>query len=94
MLRVAVEQVLGWRVEGGEGRLRPCVPSDWTEFSILYRLPGEPTRYHIQVTNPAPGGRGVVQALVDGAPAAIEDGAARFPLGHDGAVHRVDVVLG
>jgi hypothetical protein len=36
----------------------------------------------------------VREALVDGAPAVIEDGAARFPLRHDGAVHRVDVVLG
>src|SRR5262249_11805834 len=30
MLRIAVESLLGFRIEGDEGRLRPCVPSDWT----------------------------------------------------------------
>ena len=44
--------------------------------------------------NPQARTGGVVAALCDGRPAAVEDGAARIPILRDGAVHQVEVVLG
>ncbi len=104
MYRIALESVLGFTLEAGRRiRLAPCVPKDWAEYRIVYRLPGEETVYNIQVAQPAngDGGRGgaagrvaVRAATLDGAPVAIEDGAALIELAHDGKTHVVRVELG
>jgi cyclic beta-1,2-glucan synthetase len=95
MLRVALESVLGFRlVEGRAFSLRPRVPDDWPEFSIDYRVPGESTRYEIRVRNPHGRAGEVVEARLDGSVLAPAGGGALVPLAHDGATHRVEVILG
>jgi len=95
MLRVALEAVLGLRIE--EGRtlwVRPCIPDAWPGFAVRLRLPDGRTRYTIAVENPRRRARRVTAAEVDGVPAVVEDGAARILLAADGAAHRVRLVLG
>jgi cyclic beta-1,2-glucan synthetase len=61
MYRVALESILGFRVSGGNTiHLEPCVPDEWPEFTIEYRIPGEETRYVIHVVNPDGMSRGIV----------------------------------
>lgn len=95
MYRVAIESLLGLRVEdGGTLVIRPCVPDDWQSFVIRGRLPDGSASYRITVENPAGSAKRVVSAELDGVEAAIIDGAARIPLPCDGGKHEVRVMLG
>ena len=95
MYRVALESVLGLTVVAGNTIVvRPCIPHTWAEYRIHYRLPDNQARYEIVVRNPQARTGGVVAALCDSRPAAVEDGAARIPILRDGDVHQVEVVLG
>jgi cyclic beta-1,2-glucan synthetase len=95
LLRVALESVLGLSLEAGERLvLRPCVPDAWPGFRIDYRLPDGRTRYAIEVRSPAGSSEAVVSVRLDGRPLAPREGAAVWPITHDGAEHRVEVELG
>jgi cyclic beta-1,2-glucan synthetase len=89
MLRVVVESILGVTLEGGKAlRLRPCVPDAWPGFRVRWR------EVEIEVRNPSACSEGVVACSVDGAPAPLEDGAARIALRADGGRQRVVAELG
>ncbi|MGQ0721850.1 MAG: GH36-type glycosyl hydrolase domain-containing protein [Candidatus Eiseniibacteriota bacterium] len=95
MHRVAVEWLLGMRLDGGrELVLDPCVPDEWPEFEISWRVPGGDTRYEIRVVNPSRRARAVVSATLDGVALSVDGRAARIPIRRDGRVHRVEAVLG
>lgn len=101
MYRVALESILGFLLEGGSTIvLRPCIPDEWPEFSIDFLLPSAAgsvegrTRYEILVRNPQRRSENVRSATLDGAPALVEEGAARIPVLRDGRAHRVEVTLG
>ena len=95
MLRVALESVLGLRMEDGERLvLRPCVPDVWREFRLTYRLPDGGTRYAIRVRSTAGSTAQVVGVRVDGKALAPVDGAAVWPIARDGGRHEVEVELG
>jgi cyclic beta-1,2-glucan synthetase len=95
MYRVALESLLGFKlIDGDLLMIKPCVPDDWNEFTISYRLPGEKTRYEIHATNPEGHADVVVAATIDGAAVAVEGGALRIPLLKDDRLHRVQLVLG
>ncbi len=97
MLRVALESLLGLRLEGGLWlRLAPAIPDDWPGFEIRYRPPGEVagTLYHIAVGNPQGCAEAVVACAVDGQSLPVERGQCRLPLLRDGREHRVAVTLG
>ena len=88
--RVAVESVLGLRVENGDTLvLDPRVPEGWPGFSIDYRTPSGRTLHRIEVVNA--GGAGNLE--VDGKPVALTDGVARWNLMDDGTEHRVLLTL-
>jgi len=94
MFRVGLESVLGFTIEDGQYIvLAPRIPDDWPEFSIRYHLP-RGGAYDIVVRNPQQRSSAVVSATLDGEPAPVDGGVARIPLRHDGAGHRVEVVLG
>jgi cyclic beta-1,2-glucan synthetase len=95
MLRVALESVLGLRLEAGERLvLRPCVPDAWPGYTLEYRVPGCRTCYTIAVNNPTRASARVVRVALDGVPLAPLDGAAVVPIARDGARHTIEVELG
>jgi len=95
MLRVALESVLGLKIEAGQWlKLRPWISDQWLEFTLHYRGPDGKTQYAIRVRNPAGHAERVVAVTMDGFQAPIEDGWARIALVRDGKAHEVEVILG
>ena len=93
--RVAIESVLGLRIENGDTFvIKPCVPDEWPEFCIDYRHPNTKTGYHIEVRNPGGCSERVVNLVVDGKALSVNGGEARMPIAHDGAMHPVVITLG
>ncbi len=88
MYRVGLEAILGLRRMGQALRIDPCIPRDWSGFSIDYRHGS--TTYHIRVENPHRVSRGVKQVRLDGELRPRLD----VPLLRDGKPHRVDVRMG
>jgi cyclic beta-1,2-glucan synthetase len=90
MYRAGLESILGFRLQGAELLLDPCIPSAWPNFGILFRY--RSTRYDIRVENPHGISSGIARAELDGV--ALPENPARIPLTDDGATHRVRIVLG
>jgi len=90
--------MLGFRLQGTQLLLDPCVPAAWPGYSLVYRRRGGQgmlTCYEIAVDNPAHAQRGVRHVELDGAPLAADPGgAARIPLVDDGRRHVVRVTMG
>ena len=93
--RVAVESVLGLRIERGTTLiLKPCVPDDWPEYRMDYTSP-HGVVFHIHVLNPTGCSARVVSASLNGAALEVVDGEARVPMTDEvGTEHHVEVVLG
>ena len=90
MYRLIVESLLGLQLEttkdGPRLHLKPCLPADWTGFSLEYRY--RRTRYHIEVTQ-GDGENGGAGVTIDGhaQPEMV------VPLIDDLQAHQVNVVL-
>jgi cyclic beta-1,2-glucan synthetase len=94
MFRVAVESVFGLTIEHGRTLvIKPSISAAWPRCRISYRLPGETTRYEINIENPNGRQAGVTSALLNGSDLAVENAAARVPLVHDGGIQHVTVVI-
>ena len=91
MYRVALEGLLGFRLQGGNLELDPCIPSTWPGFEIVFRY--RSARYEITVENPRSVCRGVISAILDGAVMA-ESEKIIIPLADDGVTHRLLLILG
>jgi cyclic beta-1,2-glucan synthetase len=88
MYRVWIEEVLGIRLEGDALTIAPCIPPDWTSYSVRLRYRG--ASYEIQVENPDHVSTGVAWVEIDG-----ERSAERsLLLRDDGARHVVRVSMG
>jgi cyclic beta-1,2-glucan synthetase len=83
--RLALETILGIRLEGGRWRVDPCIPGSWPGFEVTLR--DGPTVYRIRVENQGGANRGVERVLLDGEP--LEEAAV--PRLGDGRVHQVNV---
>ncbi len=96
MYRVALESILGLRLEtGSKLSIKPCIPDDWPGFTADWRLPGgDATRVNVRVTNPNGCAAAVVAARYDGREVRIVRGVARVPILRDGARHELEVTLG
>jgi len=88
MYRIAVEALLGVRLDGDRLVLDPVIPESWPGFEVHYRR--GPTTYTITVENPDGVSRGVRSVQLDG----DELPGAAAPLPEDGREHDVRVVLG
>ncbi|WP_038167563.1 glycosyl transferase [Verrucomicrobium sp. BvORR106] len=81
MFRVAVESILGLRVENGDTLvIKPCVPDDWTTYSVIWRDSRSDAVYEITIGGEQGSGRKVVQASCDGTVCEVVEGIARIPL--------------
>jgi cyclic beta-1,2-glucan synthetase len=91
MYRVALEWSLGFRVQGTNLVMDPCIPRHWPGFEIVFRY--RSACYEITVENPAGVCRGVVAIRLDDEMLAGNE-TSLVPLVDDSATHRVQVVLG
>jgi len=91
MYRVALEGLLGFRVQGANLVLDPCIPRGWPGFEIVFRY--RSARYEIAVKNPHGVCRGVLSITLD---EEILPGSGKrlIPLVDDAVTHRVQVILG
>jgi cyclic beta-1,2-glucan synthetase len=91
MYRVALEGLLGFRMQGANVSLDPCIPRGWPGFDIVFRY--RSARYEIAVKNPDGVCRGVRSIELDDQLLATSETSC-IPLMDDGVTHRVRVVLG
>jgi cyclic beta-1,2-glucan synthetase len=91
MYRVALEWFLGFRVNGTNLTLDPCIPRNWPGFEISFNY--RSARYAITVENPLGVCRGILATKLDGE---VMTGNRKLliPLKDDGAQHRIQVILG
>jgi cellobiose phosphorylase len=88
LYRVALEAILGFKLEGNTLQVEPCIPRSWANYEMTYRY-GTST-YRIRVDNLAGAGRGVRSVMLDGK--CVPDGMVS--LLDDDATHEVRVELG
>jgi cyclic beta-1,2-glucan synthetase len=89
LYRAGMEWILGFRVRGMMLSIDPCIPRNWSSYSINFRY--HSATYQIRVDNPSGVSRGVGLTELDGK---LLPGPANIPLADDGAVHQVHIVLG
>jgi cyclic beta-1,2-glucan synthetase len=95
MFRIALESVLGFRIENGDTMvLDPRVPDDWPGFSIDFKTISGRTRYRIEVSIPDGNASQVLRISLNGESLAPEDGVARWPMLDDGKSHALRITLG
>ena len=87
MYQAAIEALLGFRLGAATFRIDPCIPTQWSGYSLVWAR-GR-TSYEVTVTNPHKASRGVATATLDGAPV---DPAA-IPILDDGRTHHVLIAL-
>jgi cellobiose phosphorylase len=49
MYRTILESILGLKIKGDKMEINPCLPKEWSEFSIIYTY--KKTKYNIHVSN-------------------------------------------
>jgi cellobiose phosphorylase len=86
LYRVAIETILGFRLQGSTLLIEPCIPPSWPGFELKYRR-GSAT-YRILVDNSSGSGRGVQSVELDGQ--LLPNGV---PLTDDSKTHEVRVRL-
>ncbi|HEY4940424.1 MAG TPA: glucoamylase family protein [Rhizomicrobium sp.] len=89
--RVALEGLLGFRLQGDTLQLAPCIPRFWPGFEIAFHH--RTSRYEIAVENPLGVCSGILALKIDGE-TVTGDRKGTIPLVDDGATHRVLIVLG
>lgn len=82
----ATRYILGMRPGFGTLEIDPCVPADWSGFSMARKWRG--VTYEIEVRNPDGVMKGVKELYLDGKK------VERIPLMEKGTVHQVRVVMG
>jgi cyclic beta-1,2-glucan synthetase len=89
--RVVLEWLLGFRVQGENLAIDPCIPRGWPGFEIAFRY--KTARYEITVENPLGVCRGILATKLDGE-MLTGNKKLLIPLVDDGTKHVVQVVLG
>jgi cyclic beta-1,2-glucan synthetase len=90
MYRAGLEWILGFRLRGTTLIVDPSVPKSWPRFEIVFRY--HSARYEIAVENPNGVSHGVSRIYLNGK--ALQTSDAQIPLLDDGAIHKIQVVLG
>jgi cyclic beta-1,2-glucan synthetase len=90
LYRAGIESILGFHLQGDALLLTPCIPADWPRFTIHFKY--RTSRYEVSVENPVGQRHGTCQLSLDGTP--LPGGETRIFLVDDGAVHRIQMLLG
>lgn len=95
MYRVALEDVLGFRLHGGRSiRLRPNLPRQWDHASLCYRLPGSQGSYEIHFERDPSRSGLLLSATLDGQALQPDGPELEIPFHRDGQTHAVRIVVG
>ncbi|MEP6484011.1 MAG: glucoamylase family protein [Rudaea sp.] len=86
LYRLMIESILGLRLDDGKLHFAPCVPADWTGFSVVYTHGS--SRYDIEVTLTGNASDSVA-IVMDDIP--LDDGA--IELTDDGKIRQVRVMV-
>jgi cyclic beta-1,2-glucan synthetase len=89
LYRVGLEAILGFRLQGMALSIDPCIPRNWSNFSIAFHY--HSSTYKIRVENPSAVTKGIALTRVDGK---LLPGKATIGLVDDGAEHEILVVMG
>ncbi|TVR79983.1 MAG: glycosyltransferase 36 [Chitinophagaceae bacterium] len=89
MYRVALESVLGLRLNGDSILLKPSISESWPGYSIDLVLDDDTTTYHIQIDNPDGLQSGLLEGTVDGENVQFKDSTAMIPVKKDQLKHEV-----
>jgi cyclic beta-1,2-glucan synthetase len=90
MYRCGLESILGFRVQGTNLLLAPCLPEHWPKAEISFRY--RSSRYEILIENPQGVSHGIVKADLDDE--SLPCGPVTIPLVDDGSIHHVRLLLG
>jgi cyclic beta-1,2-glucan synthetase len=90
MYRVAIEYMLGIRLQGQTLVIDPVIPNHWPGFDATFRHGG--ATYEIRVENPQRRCKDVASIVMDGQ--AVDFTRPAIALTDDGQTHRVTVTLG
>jgi cyclic beta-1,2-glucan synthetase len=88
MYRLCLEAVFGLKRRGDSLQIDPCIPAEWREFHLDYKLDG--ASYHFHVLNPEGVQKGVSEITLDGQLLK----ANTLPLARDGQTHTVLIRMG
>ncbi len=87
MYEAGIKYLLGLRIQKGILTLKPCIPSDWKEYSFRYQYGN--TIYHVVVKNPNGQNTGIRKFVVDGQE--VEE--KQLQLTKNGGVHHIEVEM-
>ncbi len=90
LYRAGLESILGFKVEGDQLRMEPCIPSSWPSYEIHFKH--RSATYDIVVENPQRISSGIAEVQVDGKKLAGEPWTIQ--LNDDGQTHKVLVIMG
>ena len=90
LYRAGLEAILGFRLQGDQVLMDPCISRDWPAFTIRYRH-GE-SSYVIHVSNPNGVQRGISAVWLDGV--ALATSPCVIGLKDDGQEHTVTIEMG
>ena len=89
MQRIGVESILGVSIRDGQLLLAPTIPRDWRGFEVT--IAWRSASYVITVANPGGVSKGVASVALDGI---ALPATQALTLVDDGAIHKVQLVLG
>ena len=93
--QAGIEWILGLRRRGERLIIRPCIPSQWPEFSVSYRYGRTP--YLITVKNPLRQSGGATALLLDGQEVALTEELLKegpyIEMHDDGQLHHVVLTI-
>ncbi|MCX6137833.1 MAG: glycosyl transferase family 36 [Ignavibacteriales bacterium] len=86
------EWILGVRATGAGLMIDPCIPKEWSGYSVKRVFRG--ATYHIAVKNPLRVSHTIQSIRVDGQAVPVVDGKCILPLYDKDTEHSVEVILG
>ena len=85
--KIGLESILGLHIEKGFLEMRPCIPTDWKEYSLRYRY--KSSIYYIKVKNPNSKNTGVAKFWLNGK----EVPDKKIHLADDGKSYEIEIEM-
>lgn len=87
MYKAGIESILGFKKRGDMFTIKPCIPSEWEEYSIKYKY--KQTMYNIEVKNPQHKNTGIEEIYIDN----IKSNNQEIKLVNDNNIHNIIIIM-